>query len=177
MKIKNLTATALMTAVVTVISLISLPNAVTGVAITLQVFAVALSSYLLGVKRGLLAVLSYIIIGLIGVPVFSGFRGGFDAIVGPTGGFIIGFLPLALFCGLSNHKNKIWYSILFGVIGLIVCHIFGVVQYSVYSKSGILSSAVLVSFPYLIKDLVLLLGAYFSAKVVKKALKRAKIEI
>lgn len=177
MKIKNLTATALMTAVVTVISLISLPNAVTGVAITLQVFAVAFSGYLLGVKRGLLAVLSYIIIGLIGVPVFSGFRGGFDAIVGLTGGFIIGFLPLALFCGLSNYKNKIWYSILFGVIGLIVCHIFGVVQYSVYSKSGILSSAVLVSFPYLIKDLVLLLGAYFSAKVVKKALKRAKIEI
>ena len=84
---------AVFAVIMAICSWISIP---TTVPFTLQTFGVFIAVGILGGKRGTLAVLVYIILGAIGVPVFSGFTGGVGILVGTTGGYIIGFLFSAL---------------------------------------------------------------------------------
>ena len=85
-------------AVLAVLSQISIPLP-SGIPVTLQTFAVALCGYALGWKRGLLATAVYVALGLVGLPVFSGFSGGLGKLAGPTGGYILGFLAIAGLAG------------------------------------------------------------------------------
>ena len=82
----NLTLAALFTAVTAVLSQTAIPTPF-DVPLTLQTFAVALCGYTLGIKWGLASILTYILLGTAGVPVFSGFRGGVQVLFGATGGF------------------------------------------------------------------------------------------
>lgn len=95
---KDLVLIALMAAVICVLSPWSIN--IGPIPISLSLFAIYLTVYLLGAKRGTLAVLIYILIGLVGVPVFSNFSGGPQKLFGPTGGFILGYLPMAFLIGL-----------------------------------------------------------------------------
>ena len=158
--------TGVMAAVICVISLLQLPLS-TGVPITLQVFAVALAGYLLGWARGSVAVLIYIAVGLVGVPVFSGYMGGFSAFFGPTGGFIAGFFPLALLAGFGRDK-KPFFAILLGILGLVLCHIMGAGHYKIITNCSIGTAFITVSLPYIIKDIALIVGAYFLSIPIKK---------
>ena len=102
-------------------------------------------------KLGTASVLVYILLGAVGVPVFAGFTGGAQALVNYTGGFIWGFLGMALLCGIGvQMKNKI-AGILLGTAGLAVCHLFGTIQFMVVMKMGLVESFLLASAPYLIK--------------------------
>ena len=159
-----------MAAVICVISLLQLPLA-TGVPLTFQVFAVALSGYVLGSLRGTGAVLIYAAIGLVGVPVFSGFVGGFSVIFGPTGGFIAGFFLLALLTGLGRDKKTV-VAILLGMLGLTFCHAIGILHYMNVMKIEALSAFLTVSLPYILKDMALLVGAYLVSVSVKKRIKK-----
>ncbi len=85
---KDLAVVGLGTAIVTVCAWISIP--IGTVPFTLQTFAVAAVGGLLGWKRGSLSVLAYLLLGLVGVPVFAGFKAGLAALMGPTGGYILG---------------------------------------------------------------------------------------
>ena len=86
--VKNIVLAGMFAAFLAVMSQVSLPMP-TGVPITVQVFAVALVGVILGWKRGVLAVLVYILIGAVGVPVFANFKGGLSVLTGLTGGYII----------------------------------------------------------------------------------------
>ena len=97
---RNLTFTALFAAVIAVCAQITVPMP-SGVSFTLQTFAVALAGYLLGAKYGTLTVLVYLLLGAVGAPVFSAFHGGFHILLGKTGGYLWGFLPMAFLCGLA----------------------------------------------------------------------------
>ena len=88
-----LTATALMTAVTCILAPLSVP--IGPVPISLTNFVIFLSLYLLNWKKGTLSLLIYLLLGLAGLPVFSGFAGGIAKLAGPTGGYIIGFIPMA----------------------------------------------------------------------------------
>lgn len=176
MKLKDLTLTAVVTAIIVVLTFITIPNPVTGVPITLQTFAICFAGYFLGVKKGLLSVVIYVLLGIIGLPIFAGFKGGISVLAGPTGGFIIGFIFMVAFCGMFIKAEKIYISLPLGVLGLAVCHILGIIQYSLYSGSSFVASAAAVSVPFMIKDIVSVYLAYLGAKLVKKALKNAKIE-
>lgn len=92
MKTRDMALIAAFAAVITVCAWISVPAAVP---FTLQTFAVFLAVGLLGGKRGTIAVAVYILLGAVGVPVFSGFNGGLGALLGITGGYILGFLAAA----------------------------------------------------------------------------------
>lgn len=169
---------AMLAAVTAVLSQLVLPMP-TGVPLTLQTFAVAFCGYAGGMKRGVTAVLLYLGIGAVGVPVFSGFRGGISVLLGYTGGFLWGFLPMVLLCGAAmyiGHAGKLWNTavcILMGMLGVLVCHGCGVLQYAVLGKLGLAESALLVSLPYLLKDMLLTAAAYGIASGVKRALKAA----
>ena len=99
-KVRFMTVTALMTAVLCVVSPFQIP--IGEVPVTLSTMAVVLVSVLTGTKCGFAACLLYILIGAAGVPVFSGFRGGLSVLTGPTGGYIAGYLLLVLIGGIVH---------------------------------------------------------------------------
>ena len=102
---KTMIITAMFAAVIAVLAQIAFPLP-SGVPVTLQTFAVALTGVVLGAKLGTISTFIYILLGAVGVPVFSGFNGGLGAIVGKTGGFIWGFLFLAFFAGAGAAMMK-----------------------------------------------------------------------
>ncbi len=152
----------LFAALIAVCSQIQIPGAVP---FTLQTFAVFLAVGLLGGKRGTVSVLIYILLGAIGLPVFAGFKGGIGALLGTTGGYIIGFIFSALvmlaFEKISV-KGKVKKMILLGismVAGLIVCYAFGTAWFmTVYTNTkepiGIATALSWCVIPFIIPDII-----------------------
>lgn len=173
-KTKKMIVTGMFAAVVAILAQISIPLP-SGVPVTLQTFAVALTGVVLGAKLGTASTFVYILLGAVGVPVFAGLKGGLGVLAGKTGGFIWGFLFLALLCGLGASMKKKAIGWLPGMLGLILCHVPGVVQFSVLSGMGIAESALLVSVPYLIKDICSVALAYVLGMQVRKQLYRASV--
>lgn len=121
---------ALFTALISICAWISIP---TTVPFTLQTFGVLCALGLLGGKRGTLAVLLYLLLGAVGVPVFSGMRGGPGMLLGVTGGFLVGFLACALVYWLFTRLWGQRYGVkLAGLaVGLLTCYAFGTVWFTV----------------------------------------------
>ena len=103
-KIYHLTMTAVMAAVICVLSPLVIP--IGPVPITLANLAMYLSLYLLGGKRGTASCLVYVLIGMAGVPVFAGFTGGAAKLFGPTGGYIVGYLLMVMIAGAVIDRTK-----------------------------------------------------------------------
>ncbi|MCI9247064.1 MAG: biotin transporter BioY [Clostridia bacterium] len=143
---------------------IPLPN---GVPITLQTFTVALIGFCLCKNnQGIKSIIFYLFLGLIGMPIFSLGNSGFSTLLGLTGGFLYGFIFLAYFCQKSKKSKKIISKLLFTLLGLLSCHFFGVLQYSILTGISFSNSALLVSIPFLLKDsLSILLALICSSKV------------
>lgn len=148
MKAKELTRIALFAALLAALSQLALPLG--AVPLTVQVFGVALCGKVLGAKKSLWAVGVWLLLGALGAPVFYGFQGGIAHLLGPSGGFLWGFLGLAFFSGLSK---KPWC-----LLGLALCHLLGVLQFSFVSGNSLWISFLQGSLPYLLKDLLLTLG-------------------
>ena len=164
-----ITFTALFTALICVTAQISF--ATPTVPLTLQILGICLCAYTLSLKQSLAAVVTYLLMGAVGLPVFSNFRGSVQILLGPTGGFLFGFILLALFCGISRkYKSPILKIILSGV-GLLLCHIFGVLQYSIVTGNGIFISFVSSSLPFILKDTLLVLISYFMSNLILKRVK------
>jgi len=152
------------TAILAVLSQLSIPMP-TGVPITLQTFGFALAGYVLGWKLGSVSTFIYVLLGVVGVPVFANFKGGLQMLVGTTGGFIFGFFFLVICCGLTKKmKNKIGI-ICISVLGLLICHLLGVIQFKIISMRTLMESFLLVSMPYLVKDVISVLFAYLCKKI------------
>ena len=107
-----------------------------GVPVTLQILVLCLAAGLLGWKRAVLTVLAYLLLGCIGAPVFAGFTGGVGVLLSPTGGYLIGFLPLALLAGLAGDKladrRGVKARILLGLfmgLGVVLCYLLGTVWF------------------------------------------------
>lgn len=126
---------ALSAALITVCSWITVPAAVP---FTMQTFAVFTVTALFGWKRGALSVMLYILLGAVGLPVFSGFGAGPAKLLGPTGGYIIGFLALSLVYGLlmAVLPRTFWAEIAALAVGCFICYAFGTVWFvSVYART------------------------------------------
>lgn len=175
-----LTQTAVFAALITVCAWISIPATVS---FTLQTFAICLAGSLGGKKVGGLSVGIYILLGLVGVPVFTGFKGGIAALAGPTGGYIIGFLFTGLIVGAFADRfgRKFWPSVLYMALGVLVCYVFGTAwYYFIYNNGGgavtiggVLSVCVL---PFLPFDAIKIVLAALLAKVLAPRLKRLEKE-
>ena len=98
MKVKEITFTALMAAVCCILGPLSIP--IGTVPISLTVVSVYLCVFALGTKFGTIAYVIYLLLGAAGLPVFSQFQGGVSKLVGPTGGYLIGFVIMAVITGL-----------------------------------------------------------------------------
>ena len=152
----ELCATALGAALMALCAWISVP---TEVPFTLQTFAVFLVTGLLGLKCGTLSVLVYLLLGAVGLPVFAGFKGGLGALMGVTGGYLLGFVFTALAVGLIIKFFGRSFPVLLiaMVVGLVLCYAFGSLWFlKVYtSASGAMAMGTVLAkcvVPFLIPD-------------------------
>lgn len=170
----SLVVAAMFTAITVVCSQIAIPMP-TQVSLTLQTFAVALCGYVLGIKWGLASIITYVLLGTVGVPVFSGFKGGIQVLFGASGGFIFGFIFFTGLCGVSHLINNKALKLIIGFGGLVICHILGIIQFAVVYKTDLISSFLMVSSPYLIKDVISVIAAFFLSLYIKKLLTKVHI--
>lgn len=162
---KKISLAALFCALLVVCSVISVPTPF-GVPITLQTFGVLLIAFCLPLKYSVACYLSYVALGLCGLPVFSSFGGGLGVITGPTGGFLWGFLLTILICALEKRYPKLKW--IWGIAGIAVCHICGAVQFSFITDTGIFTSFAVCSLPFILKDILLLFLAYPISQRIKR---------
>ena len=128
---------------------------------TLQTFAVFLALFTLGGKRGTLTIGIYLLLGSVGLPVFSGFRGGLGALLGVTGGFLWGFLLTGI---LYWVLERICKPLGIG-LGLAACYLAGSIWYSVYAGNAGFGAALLQCvLPYLLPDVLKIALAQYLAK-------------
>lgn len=127
-RVTDLIYIALFTAIIAVCSQISIPTAIP---FTLQTLGVFLAGGLLGWKRGVTSVVIYLLLGLAGVPVFANFKSGVGALLGVSGGYIIGFIFTAFIVGFMCDKlgRKLWVVIVSMLLGLAVCYLFGTIWF------------------------------------------------
>lgn len=158
MDTRDITMIAVCTAMMVICSWISIPATVP---FTMQTFGVFLCVGLLGGRRGTLAVSVYLLLGAVGLPVFSGFTGGVGHLFGATGGYIIGFLFSALVMWLIEHLlgRNLRTLVLSMIAGLITCYAFGTAWFMVvYAKDsgsvGLMTALGWCVFPYVIPDAV-----------------------
>ncbi len=135
-RVKDLAMTAMGVALIVLCSWISVPLTVP---FTMQTFAVCLLAALLGARRGLWTVGVYVLLAAVGVPVLSGFKGGVGALLGVTGGYIIGFFFTAITVGLSAELwgRRLRVLIPAMAVGILLCYVFGTAWFIfVYAKSS-----------------------------------------
>lgn len=156
---RDMALVALMTALMAICSWISIP---TTVPFTLQTLGVFLACALLGGKRGSLAVFVYLLLGALGLPVFAGFSGGAGALLGSTGGYILGFLLQALVMwGMETVWGRDrWWKLAFSMLlGLIVCYAAGTLWFMVvYARTtgpvGLVTVLGWCVIPFVVPDLI-----------------------
>lgn len=121
---------------------------------TMQTMAVLTVSALLGPAQGCACIGIYLLLGAVGVPVFSGFRGGFSALIGPTGGYLIGFLLSALVAGWAGKRfRKGWLLAVWFAVAIAICYGFGTLWYALfYSNGGIGAILLTCVVPFLLPD-------------------------
>jgi biotin transport system substrate-specific component len=150
--ILSLTYCALFAALTAILSQVSIP--IGPVPINLATLSVVMAGTVLGAKYGALSQLVYVLLGAAGLPVFAGFRGGIHAIVGPTGGYILGYIAAAWLVGVMSRRlgGKIIYLIVSMAAGITLCYLLGTVWFMIVTNTGLWASLMLCVFPFLIGD-------------------------
>ena len=164
--IKRMIFAALFAALTAAVSPIKVPLGFTPVPITLQTLMVLLSGAMLGANLGALSQFLYVLVGALGLPVFAGGGSGFGALLGPSGGFLFGFIAAAYIVGKLAEKTKkpsYLQLVIAMVIGSLVIYIFGVVGGLIVT--GLPLAQILIGWvlPFIIGDVVKLLAASFIA--------------
>lgn len=171
---KHLTLIGLMTAVTCILGPFSIPLPFSPVPISFTNLAVYLTVFVLGMKSGTISYIIYLLLGAAGLPVFSSFTGGLGKLAGPTGGYLIGFLFLALIAGffIDHYPNKRSFAFAGMIAGTLVCYLFGTAwlsfQMNLSFKAG-LAAGVL---PYLPGDIVKIMIASLIGPKLRSAVSR-----
>lgn len=172
---KNMAMIAVMTAVMCILGPLSIP--VGPVPISLTNFAIFLALYAVGTKRGTLAFIIYLILGCIGLPVFSSFTAGPVHIVGPTGGYLIGFIPMAIIAGIFIDRwyNKRAVCIAGMVISTAVVYFIGTVWLAVQAHMSVQAALAAGVLPFIIEDFIKIVLVSFIGLAIRRQLLKAGI--
>lgn len=155
-KTKNMTVIGLMTAVICIVAPFSIPIPVSPVPLSLTNFMIFIAVYILGMKSATICVILYLILGAAGLPVFSSFSGGLAKLAGPTGGYLAGFILLALIQGffLDHFPGKKYTAILGMILGMSVCYVFGTAWLAWQTGQSFIAALAIGVLPYLPGDAV-----------------------
>lgn len=175
---KEIAITAVLTAMTCVLSPISIP--IGPVPISLGLFCIFITGAMLPPQLAVMSTLVYILLGSVGVPIFTGFEGGFQKLIGPTGGFIVAYPFMALIIALSVviFKKRNAISIVVGIIvSLILCYALGTVWFIVSMRSTVKTALTLCVTPFIVVDLIKLVCATVFSLAANKALSKANIRL
>jgi len=170
--IHQMTLISLFAALTAVGAFISIP--LYPVPLTLQTLFTLLAAMTLGSVMGMSSQIIYVLLGVIGLPVFAGFKAGIGILFGPTGGFLIGFIISAYVIGkiieAKNEKNFFYYF-LAGLSGMIIIYITGITQLSLVTGIGVKKALIVGMFPFLPGDILKIIAASFIASKLKLVIK------
>ena len=172
MKTRDMTLTAVMAALICLAGPMSIN--IGPIPLSLATFAVYLAGAVLGRKRGALAVAIYLLIGLTGIPVFSGFSGGFQKLAGVTGGFLIGYLPCAFLAGTGTERadegrRAAWLRPAMMVAGTAVLYALGTVWFMAQTGRTVGDALALCVVPFLPGDAAKIAAASLLTVPVRRA--------
>lgn len=175
MRTRQLTLIGLMTAVICILGPLSLPLPFSPVPITLTNLAVFFAIYLLGIKGGTVCLLVYLCLGTAGLPVFSSFSGGLGKLAGPTGGYLIGFIFLALIQGflMKAFPGKNTAAVIGMILGMAVCYLFGTAWLAIQMGLTFPAALSIGVLPYLPGDGVKIVIAAIAGPKLRSAVQRA----
>lgn len=158
---KQMALIGVMTAVTCILGPISVPLPISPVPISLTVLAVCLTAYVLGPKLGTISFLVYLLLGMAGLPVFSGFTGGIHKLAGPTGGYLIGFLFMLPIAGwfVEHFDGKPVPSVIGMILGNTVLYVFGTVWLAHQASLTFMEALAAGVLPYVLVDLAKIAAA------------------
>lgn len=173
-KTTNLLLCAIFATITGVTSGIIIPLPFTPIPMTLATLAVMLTGGLLGSKYGSISMIVYVLLGAFGAPVFSGYTGGFGKLIGPTGGYILGYILTAFIIGIIiekiNKKNSFYINIIAMGIGISTCYILGTLWFMISTNTPLWASLVSCVFPFLIGDVLKIVAGAMLIKKLRPAL-------
>lgn len=154
--VKHLTLTGVMTAVICILGPLSIPLPMSPVPITFTNLAIYLAVFVLGMKFGTISYIIYLLLGAAGLPIFSSFSGGLGKLAGPTGGYLIGFIFMALIAGffIEFFPGKLLFSIVGMAAGAAVCYLLGTLWLARQMNLTFTAAFSVGVIPYLAGDLI-----------------------
>ena len=183
--LRELILVSLFAAITCILSIFLIPLPFTPVPITLQIVGVAISGAILGPRLGFYSLFLYTLLGIVGLPVFAGGGSGFGALVGPTGGYIFGFMAGAYVIGHLTHMgyrhfsrgktSKYFIQLTAMAIGILVIYTFGSLQLMVVTGMSLSQSITAGALPFLLPDLLKISAAAFVAVALREGLLKARL--
>lgn len=174
-KLRMMIITALFAAIIGVLAQITIPLPL--VPITGQTLAIGLAATILGARYGTISVLLYLFIGAVGVPVFAEFSGGVSKLVGPTGGYLVGFVPAAFAIGWLLEKTSFNYvnAMIGNIIGMLITLVFGTVWLKLAMDLSWTAAFASGFAPFVIVGVIKAALASWIGIIVRKRLETAKL--
>lgn len=171
----NMTSCALMAALMCVLCPVSVP--IGPIPISLSILVILLTVFVLGTWRALVSYTVYLLLGAVGMPVFSGFQGGLAKLAGPTGGYLAGFWLMILVAGLIMEKSKrnLLITILGMLVGVAVDYAVGTAWFVFQTESTVAHALDVCVYPFIPFDAAKIVVAVLLGSVVYKGLQKAKL--
>ncbi len=174
MKTKTMVICAVFAAIMCVFCVMTIP--IGPVPISMATFSVMLTAVILGPKKGTISVIVYILLGAVGLPVFSGFKSGFQVLLGPTGGYLWSYALMTLFIGTltgKQAKTKIITIIkifIINLIGMIICYTAGTIQFMAVQQTNLAKALALCVTPFIPFDIIKAAVASYLGYIIRLAL-------
>lgn len=177
LNIRTISLIGVMTAITCIMGPLSVPLPFSPVPLSLTNLIIFITIYVLGMKKGTISFLIYLALGAAGLPVFSGYMGGFGKLLGPTGGYLFGFAFMALICGYFIQKwYSKWYMCLIGLLlGTAVCNLLGTIWLAYQCNLSFQAALMAGVIPFIPGDLIKILVSLLLGPVLRKALLRARL--
>ena len=174
-ELKRYLIIALMTAVICILSPISITIPISPVPISLATLGIYLTIYILGGKDGAISTMIFILLGLVGAPVFTGYSGGVGKVLGPTGGYIVAYIFLAIIAGYIIEKNyDSFFICLLGMgLGTVVLYLVGTLWLKVLTEMTFNQALLVGVIPFIPGDIVKMIIALIIGKRLRQILIRA----
>lgn len=177
LSIQQLAVIGVMTAVTCILAPLSIP--IGPVPISFTNLAIYISLYVLGVKLGTLSYVVYLLIGLVGVPVFSSFTSGPAKLFGPTGGYLIGFILMAVIAGIFIDKfiNKMYLCFIGMLLGTAVCYLLGTLWLAYLGNLTFQQALAAGVIPFIPGDVIKMVLAMLIGPQLRRQLKKANVSV
>lgn len=174
MNTKTMALIGVMTAVICIMGPLSIQLPVSPVPISLGTLGIYFAAYVLGMKKGTISCGVYLLIGFVGIPVFTAFTSGPAKLLGPTGGYLIGYIFMALICGFAADKTSNVFLCFLGMLsGTAVLYLFGTVWLAHQTGRAFMAALAAGVIPFIPGDLAKIVIAMIAGGQIKKQLRRA----